>query len=69
MHAQVDFEQIVEIESNEVALDIPDDGITTQAGWKISPLGPPVVRRTFFIDAIIFYCMLTITDHALFFRY
>ena len=56
MHAQVDFEQIVEIEPNEVALDIPYDGITTQAGWKISPLGPPVVRRTFFIDAIIIAC-------------
>ena len=44
MHAQIDCEQIVEIESNKVALDVPDDGITTQEGWKISPLGPPVVR-------------------------
>ena len=44
MHAQIDCEQIVEIESNKVALDVPYDGITTQEGWKISPLGPPVVR-------------------------
>ena len=44
MNAQRGFEQIVEIESNKITLDIPDDGVTTQAGWKISPLGPPVVR-------------------------
>lgn len=45
MHAQIDSEQIVEIESNRIALDIPDDGLTTQEGWKISPLYPPVVSH------------------------
>ena len=44
MDAQRVYEQIVEIESNTIALDVPDDGVTTQEGWKISPLGPPVVR-------------------------
>ena len=44
MDAQRVYEQIVEIESNSIALDVPEDGVTTQEGWKISPLGPPVVR-------------------------
>lgn len=55
MHAQRDYEQIVEIESNTIALDIPDDGVTTQEGWIISPLGPPVVR--YFADTTA--CKLT----------
>ena len=42
--AEKDFDQIVEIESNCITLDIPDDGITTKEGWEILPLCPPVVR-------------------------
>ena len=45
MHAQIDSEQIVEIESSRIALEVPDDGLTTQEGWKILPLCPPVVSK------------------------
>ena len=35
--------QLVEFESEEIILDIPPEG-TSSNGWKIIPLVPPVVR-------------------------
>ena len=50
-------DELVEFESNEIKLDIPLEGITLEAGWKITPLTVPVVRAHFgcfmFIFAIV----------------
>ena len=36
-------DQPVEFESDEIKLDIPEDGISLQGGWMITPLASPVV--------------------------
>ena len=42
-------DQPVDFESDQIELDIPDDGVSLQGGWTITPLTTPVVSiNTFF---------------------
>ena len=35
---------LVDFEKDQIKLDIPEEGITLDEGWTITPLIPPVVR-------------------------
>ena len=37
-------DQLVEFESNEIKLDIPNEGTSVKGGWIITPQMAPVVR-------------------------
>lgn len=50
--AELALEQVVEFESDVIAVDIPIDGVTVSGGWKISPLTPPRVRKYEFLYKI-----------------
>ena len=45
MHATIGPDLPVGFESDSISLEIPDDGITLEDGWKIVPLFHPVVRK------------------------
>ena len=44
-HGLSGADQLVEFESTKISLDIPQEGITLDGGWKITPQIAPVVRR------------------------
>ena len=43
--AELDFDRVVEFESDRFTIDIPIKGIVVDGGWKILPKGRPVVRQ------------------------
>ena len=43
-NASLGARQLVEFESNKITLNIPQEGITLDEGWKIMPQIAPVVR-------------------------
>ena len=42
---------LVDFESEQIALDIPEKGLTLDEGWIITPLIPPVVGYSYIIYA------------------
>ena len=42
--AHFGLDQVIEFESNEIALDIPNEGMTI-GSWKVTPLVRPVVSH------------------------
>ena len=45
-------DQPVDFESDQIELDIPDDGVSLQGGWIITPLTTPVVGINTFSNNI-----------------
>ena len=37
----------VGFEGSDLTLDIPEDGLVTKEGWRITPLNPPTVSVAF----------------------
>ena len=48
--SQLDFrmcpDQIVLYDQNEMKLDIPEQGVTLESGWSITPIGTTVISRS-----------------------
>ena len=38
----------VKFERSEITLDIPEKGLVTKEGWRVTPLTAPIVSETFY---------------------
>ena len=50
--AELDFDQVVEFESDRFTINIPMEGIAVEGGWNVRPLARPVVRQTYDIGCL-----------------
>ena len=42
-NAKLGQEQVIEFDSDYISIDVPLEGVIKEEGWKIRPLGRPVV--------------------------
>ena len=56
MNAQIGYERSIDFESDQITLDIPEEGISDHNGWKLLPQAPLAV--SFLCMCVMYYSIV-----------